>query len=337
MTQRRLLTVLALALGALLLVLTTGARLLAPPPGSASGSTQVRSGDALALAAPGWADTTAVPPHAVAFGAFVDSDYQEATLARMSAWLHNANVQVGHTYLPGGTWSDIEGSPTLLGPWAQWRLSQPDRIFVLAVPMQAQNEDGLSDDEVASRLQQAAAGANDGHFLTLARRLVAMGVPDTVIMLGWEMNGVTYTSRCGPDSADWRTYWRRIVHVMRSVPGQAFRFDFTPNRGPDAHPWTDCYPGDDVTDVIGTDNYDQSPGDSFQDYVTERYGLLDQVRFAARHHKPVSYPEWGMFHHGDDPAFMRDMINWIETHDTLYQTITDYCPHGVLNCEANPK
>ncbi|MEZ0070029.1 hypothetical protein ABIA32_006077 [Streptacidiphilus sp. MAP12-20] len=343
MPQRRLLAVLAFAMSALLLVFATGARLLAPAPGSRLG--HAHSGDAMLSAVSAvsgsdqqpWSDPTVLPAHAVPFGAFVGSDFADDRQNRLSVWLHNADLQVGHTYLPGGTWTDIEGSPSLLGPWAQWRLSRPDRIFVLAVPMQQQNEDGISDGDVASMLQQSAAGANDAHFLTLARRLVALGVPDTVITLGWEMNGITYTSRCGPDPEDWRSYWRRIVHVMRSVPGQAFRFDFTPNRGPDAHPWTDCYPGDDVTDVIGTDNYDQGPGDNFADYVTQQYGMLDQVRFAAQHHKPVSYPEWGMFRHGDDPTFMRQMINWIETHDTLYQTITDYCPHGVLNCDANPE
>jgi hypothetical protein len=343
MSQRRLLAVLALAMGALLLVFAATAELLAPknPPGfnasQAQAQAQAQSGDALVADGQPWQDNTVLPAHTVPFGAFLGSDFTDSAQDRMSVWLHNADLQVGHTYLPGENWSDIEGSPALLAPWAQWRLSRPDRIFVLAVPMQAQNEDNLSDDDVASLLQQSATGVNDGHFLTLARRLVALGIPDTVITLGWEMNGITYTSRCGPDPADWKTYWRRIVHVMRSVPGQRFRFDFTPNRGPDDHPWTDCYPGDDVTDVIGMDNYDQGPGETFADYVTEQYGLLDQVRFAAAHHKPVSYPEWGMFRHGDDPAFMRDMIDWMETHDTLYQTITDYCPHGVLNCDENPQ
>jgi hypothetical protein len=337
MSQRRLLAVLALAMSALLLAFAAGAWELAPTSGAGAGRAQ--SGDAVLStgSASPWSDPTVLPAHAVPFGAFVGSDFAADRQTRLSGWLHNVDLQVGHTYLPGNNWSDIEGSPSLLAPWAQWRLARPDRMFVLAVPMQAQNEGDLSDDEVAMLLHQAAAGANDAHFLTLARRLVALGVPDTVITLGWEMNGVTYTSRCGPDPSDWKAYWQRIVHVMRSVPGQEFRFDFTPNRGPDAHPWTDCYPGDDVTDVIGTDNYDQGPGDSFADYVTQPYGLLEQVRFAAQHHKPVSYAEWGMFQHGDDPAFMRDMIAWIETHDTLYQTITDYCPHGVLNCDANPE
>jgi hypothetical protein len=71
--------------------------------------------------------------------------------------------------------------------------------------------------------------------------------------------------------------------------------------------------------------------------VHEPYGLQAQVGFAAAHHKPVSYPEWGMYDRGDDPDYVRGMLHWASTHDTLYQTITDYCPHGVWRCTANPR
>ncbi|NED56407.1 hypothetical protein G3I24_36680, partial [Micromonospora aurantiaca] len=90
-----------------------------------------------------------------------------------------------------------------------------------------------------------------------------------VIVLGWEMNGDTYGGRCAPNPRAWKVYWRRIVATMRSVPGAHFRFDFAPTRGRDAVPWTECYPGDDVVDIIGSDTYDQPPGKSFDDYVNE--------------------------------------------------------------------
>ena len=290
----------------------------------------------------GGTDRTAVAAHPVPFGAFLGSTESDADLARFSAWLGGARITVGHTYLPGNRWSDIEGSTALLGPWAAWRDAEPDRMLVVGVPMLPDNEAGLSDDRVRALLEQGAAGANDTHFAALARRLVALGAPDTVLTLGWEMNGSTYTSRCGPDPAAWKGYWRNIVDAMRAVPGQRFRFDFAPTRGADAHPWPDCYPGDDVTDVIGMDSYDLAGSDPtrsapFAEYVHEPYGLLAQVRFAAAHHKPVSYPEWGMYGGGDDPAYVSAMLAWIGTHNTLYQTVTDYCPHGVWGCADNPR
>ncbi|GGZ07474.1 hypothetical protein GCM10010327_42380 [Streptomyces nitrosporeus] len=41
-------------------------------------------------------------------------------------------------------------------------------------------------------------GESDEHFRVPAERLVLPGLPDTVIALGWGMNGITYAHRCGP-------------------------------------------------------------------------------------------------------------------------------------------
>ena len=124
---------------------------------------------------------------------------------------------------------------------------------------------------------------------------------------------------------------------MRAVPRQKFRFDFAPNRGEDDIGWTKCYPGDDVVDIVGMDSYDQPPGENFADMVNQPYGLRQQVDFAAAHRKPISYPEWGLFRNGDNPAYMRGMLRWIDRHRPVYQTITDYCPHGVWQCRNNPE
>ena len=278
------------------------------------------------------------PKHEPAFGAFVGSwDKYIPQIGRYAQWLSNANLQVGHTYLAGNSWADVEGDPVVLGLWSQWRLADSARTLVLGVPMLVPNEADVPDDQVAKLLAQGARGDFDQHFLKLARKLVALGGNDTVLTPGWEMNGTTYTHRCKPDPTAWKAYWRRIVGVMRSVPGQRFRFDFTPNRGLDAIPWTRCYPGDDVVDIIGMDSYDQPAGATFDSYVSEPYGMQDQVEFAARRGKPVSYPEWGLFRNGDNPEYVRRMVEWMRTHDTLYQTVTDYCPHGFWQCDRNPK
>lgn len=179
-----------------------------------------------------------------AHGAYLD--YGPAGVSRMadlSRWLGGAELRVGHTYLPGDLWVNIEGTPDFLDAWADWRKADEDRMFVLNVPMLERNEERVPDAQVRRLLRSGAAGDYDQHFTRLAERLVSLGVPDTVIVLGWEMNGTTYTHRCGPDPASWKAYWQRIVTAMRAVPGQEFRFDFTPSRGRDAVPWTDCYPG----------------------------------------------------------------------------------------------
>ncbi|QGV79318.1 glycoside hydrolase family 26 protein [Streptomyces ficellus] len=273
-----------------------------------------------------------------AMGAYLD--YGPRGIHRMAGltkWLGGTELRVGHTYLPGDVWTNIEGRPGFLEHWAQWRRAADDRLFVLNVPMLERNESHLPDPVVRQLLRLGADGRFDRHFRALGERLVRVGVPDTVVVLGWEMNGITYSHRCGPDPEAWKTYWKRIVTTMRAVPGQRFRFDFAPNRGRDAIPWTECYPGDDVVDIIGMDSYDQPPGESFDEQVNQPYGLRHHVEFAAAHGKPVSYPEWGLFRNGDNPEYMRRMLEWIERNKPLYHTITDYCPHGVWQCDQNPK
>ncbi|MEU1869473.1 hypothetical protein RKD37_005871 [Streptomyces ambofaciens] len=280
----------------------------------------------------------AAPEPTPAFGAYLD--YGPRGVARMAAlshWLGGAELRVGHTYLPGDRWSNIEGAPGFLDVWADWRTRQADRMLVLNVPMMERNEEHVDDDEVRELLRQGAAGRFDHHFRALAERLVALKVPDTVLVLGWEMNGTTYTHRCGPDPEAWKTYWNRIVTTMRAVPGQKFRFDFTPSRGRDAVPWTRCYPGDATVDIIGMDSYDQPRGMSFDEQVKEPYGLQAHVDFAKAHGKPVSYPEWGLFRNGDNAAYMRGMLAWMDEHKPVYNTVTDYCPHGVWQCDDNPR
>ncbi|MCX4762262.1 glycosyl hydrolase [Streptomyces sp. NBC_01275] len=273
-----------------------------------------------------------------AFGAYLDYGARGvARIAQLSEWLGGAELRVGHTYLPGDRWRSIEGPPGFLDVWADWRREKDDRMLVLNVPMLERNEEGVSDADVRTLLRQGAAGEFDHHFKALAERLVRLEVPDTVIVLGWEMNGTTYTHRCGPDPEAWKTYWNRIVTTMRSVPGQKFRFDFTPTRGRDAVPWTECYPGDDTVDIVGMDSYDQPTGLSFDEQVKEPYGLQEHVDFAKSHGKPISYPEWGLFRNGDNAAYMRRMLTWMDEHQALYNTLTDYCPHGVFQCRQNPQ
>ncbi|WP_327717189.1 glycosyl hydrolase [Streptomyces sp. NBC_00490] len=277
-------------------------------------------------------------PELPAFGAYLDYGPRGVNrISELSRWLGGADLRVGHTYLPGDRWSNIEGAPDFLDSWADWRNQRDDRMFVLNVPMQERNEGRVPDYQVRRLIQQGARGDFDHHFRRLAERLVELKVPDTVIVLGWEMNGITYTHRCGPDPEAWKKYWNRIVTTMRSVPGQKFRFDFTPSRGQDSIGWTKCYPGDDTVDIIGMDSYDQPEGISFDQQVKEPYGLQEHVDFAKSHGKAISYPEWGLFRNGDNAEYMRRMLAWMDEHKPLYNTLTDYCPHGVWQCGDNPK
>jgi hypothetical protein len=281
--------------------------------------------------------TQAVPGLSVPLGAFLGAD--QTGVDRITDFASSAGVSlsVGRTYLPGDSWRDVEGPDWALDPWSTWRAARSDRMLVLNVPMVVPNEPPLSDEEAAALLRLGAEGRFDAHFRSLAGRLVERRASDTVIVLGWEMNGTTYSGRCASDPAAWKQYWRKIVTAMRTVPGQRLRFDFAPVRGTQAVPWPQCYPGDDVVDIIGMDSYDQAPGSTFSDFVHQPYGLQAHADFAAAHSKPISFPEWGLYDHGDNPAYVRAMHDWFSTHDVAYQSITDYCPHGVWACATNPE
>ncbi|MEV5974084.1 glycosyl hydrolase [Streptomyces sp. NPDC051921] len=281
-------------------------------------------------------DAKAGPRPDTANGAFIGSGAEGiARVPAFEKWWGRGRLTAGRTYLPGDDWESIEGPPEFLRPWGVWRGARADRLVVLNVPMFDRSEAHLPDAEVAELLAAGASGRYDAHFAVLAGRLVEAGLADSVLVLGWEMNGITFTHRCHPDPAGWRAYWQRIVRAMRAVEGQRFRFDFAPNRGRDAVPWTECYPGDAFVDVIGMDAYDHPAGMSFRRQVEEPYGLRDQVEFAARHRKPVSYPEWGLYRNGDNPTYMRGMLDWFREHRPLYQSLSDYCPHGVWLCAGH--
>src|SRR5262245_59714541 len=103
--------------------------------------------------------TPTVSPHETALGAFLGSDDSGVrAIARFSGWL-GAPVTVGHIYLPGQHWDDLEGADWVLDPWSQWRRADPDRLFVLNVPIVAPNEAALSDGASATLLRRGADGA----------------------------------------------------------------------------------------------------------------------------------------------------------------------------------
>jgi hypothetical protein len=276
----------------------------------------------------------------VPFGAFLGSDASGVgMMTGFQAWLGAGAIapSVGHTYLPGNEWGDIETPDAYVRPWSDWVSQAPGRLLVVNVPMLVPNEPPLDDDAVRGLLAQGAQGQFDDHFRILGQRLVALGASQAILIPGWEMNGLSYTGRCKPDPEAWKQYFRRIVAALRSVPGQQFQIDFTSTRGTDAIPWTQCYPGDDVVDMMGMDTYDQPPGGNFDDFVSQPLGLGAQVDFAQAHGKPVSYPEWGLRRFGDRPEYVQAMLNWMESQNAVFQTITDYCPSGVYECQANPK
>lgn len=201
-------------------------------------------------------------------------------------------------------------------------------------------------------LADGASGKFDHVFQSIASNLVKYNYGNAVVRIGWEFNGGWYPWSAKKDPQSWVAYWRRIVEVMRGVPGAAFRFDWCPVIGWGQIPPDRVYPGNDYVDIIGLDVYNQTwnpkvntPEQRWTELLTMSYGLQWQSDFAAKHGKPISFPEWGTGTRpdghggGDDAYFVEKMAAWISASNVAYHIYWDYPAsdyNGVLSDGSRP-
>ncbi|MGN6475507.1 MAG: glycosyl hydrolase [Mycobacteriales bacterium] len=266
-----------------------------------------------------------------------------AKQVRHQGWL--SGVYAGHKPADDETFAPWRGAAIpiatdFMGPatWLQfkhplvtllaWRYDKSVRL-VLSVPMWPTSGGSLGD---------VAAGKYNGYYNELAKSLVQDGRGDTVIRLGWEFN-TPYFRWQVKTPAQARLYaegWRQAVRSMRSVVGQHFEFVWNPDVTDQGIDPALGYPGDAYVDDIGLDVYDygtksgETAAQRWFDLVNQKVGLQWQARFAASHHKPVAFPEWGLVQDpgsdtdgGDDPGFIRHMHAWFGSHHTSFETYFD--------------
>lgn len=234
-------------------------------------------------------------------------------------------IDRGLDFFSFNSWTDIMNeSQWSMGCWKKTGLP-----MTFSVPM-------LPNDK-QSTLAAGAHGDYDHYFQQLGENIVRNGFANAILRLGWEFNGGWYPWAAKKDPDSWVAYWRRIVTVMRAVPGQHFRFDWNPTIAWQQIPQDKVYPGDEYVDIIGMDVYNQTwdpkattPELRWKGMVSNSYGLDWLEKFAAEHHKPISIPEWGTGTRpdghggGDDPLFVTNMSRWIKTHNVVYHNYWDY-------------
>jgi hypothetical protein len=265
-----------------------------------------------------------------------------AQVDAFAAWLGQPGIW-GEDFQPSQHWYGVEGGSWQTGPWSEWKKKQAGRKLILSVTLLpgGWNRSGPTTGPDAGKpvsFTAAAAGDYNSHFKALAENLVKAGLGDSILRLGWEMNGGWYTWRAGNNEKLFAEYWRQIVTTMRAVPGaQDLKYCFNPASGWLQFPAEACYPGDDYVDYIGVDLYDQSwapntyplPKDATADDILTRqklawkellwgnHGLMFWSKFAADHKKPFTIPEWGVCHRGDghggedNPFFVEQMAKFI--------------------------
>ena len=183
---------------------------------------------------------------------------------------------------------------------------------------------------------QGAAGRFNRYARLLAEHLVKAGFGYSVIRLGHEMNGSWENDNLGRNRSEWHhwaEYFVQIVRTMRSVKGAHFLFDWNVNAGTWTQiPLADYYPGNAYVDIVGLDLYDVSGSalprvgapDRWRALETEPMGLKEVYAFAVRHHKPLSFPEWGtLWTQGDDGNYVTHMGQFVANHDVAYESWFD--------------
>lgn len=198
---------------------------------------------------------------------------------------------------------------------------------------------------------RGAAGEYEAHAVTLAENLVAAGVGGSTIRLAAEANGTWNHDHVGDDPTrhrQWAQFWARTVRAMESVPGASFRFDWSVNAGVRPIPFTQYYPGDDVVDIVGVDQYDSLPGSSARGdarwrELRSRPGGLDSIAaFAEAHGKPISVPEAGLMSPessgaGDNPAYVRGLRSFLANRSADYVAYFDKNVRGTLRLAQVPQ
>lgn len=183
-------------------------------------------------------------------------------------------------------------------------------------------------------LTAGARGEYNDHWQKFGKTLVDRGCQDAILRLGWEFNGKFYPWVAGGKEASFAAYWRQIVDTLRKVPNQQFLFDWCPLAGVKNANVEAAWPGTNYVDIIGLDAYDTTttqdmndPAKRWANQLSRPYGLNWLASFAESQRKPMSFPEWGVTNRpndnlggGDNPSYITNMWQWINTHNVKYTT-----------------
>ena len=188
-------------------------------------------------------------------------------------------------------------------------------------------------------MRDIAAGKYDSVYRTMAQRLVATKQEDTILRVAWEYGYMGW--RHGIDQSlvpDYINMWRRVVTVMRSVPGNKFKTSFEALCGGTIRGATNgrlsafnAYPGDAYVDLVGCSTYDwyhtstKNYGVSALMNPPQGVGIQDIANFARTRGKGMIIGEWGLCTtggpqngSGDYPVYIKTMYDFmVKNRDVL--------------------
>jgi hypothetical protein len=263
-----------------------------------------------------------------------DPDHKRSSVEAFCTW-RGKPCPVAHTYTQRQTWQTMS---TEAG--TGWTFDNFAGFPGLLVISQGLVPEGKSDPR--ADLAACATGAHDDTFRAFGELMVKKGRAASVVRLGWEFNG-DFMPWSAWNTEQWKSCYRHAALALRAANPRVI-LDWTIN----AHGTpegicngrsTNCYPGDDVVDIIGIDNYDIAPSASsradFMRIAKAPDGLSWIHAFAKKRGKKLSVGEWGIAPGssynttGENPEFIRWMHEWLSAHagDLAYEAyFTDCSP-----------
>jgi hypothetical protein len=240
---------------------------------------------------------------------------------------------VAQTYTDRTSWQSMTaGSDWLFDGFADF----PGQLVI---------SQGLTPDNGTSAdLTACANGQHNQDWRNFGTLMTQKGRPASIVRLGWEFNG-TYMAWSALNTQTWINCYRNAATNIRVTDPQVI-LDWTINsHGTPAQACggvsTNCYPGDDVVDIVGIDNYDMYPAAgslaNFTKIANAADGLNWLYSFAVAHNKKFSVGEWGVAPGatggnsiGEDPQFIQWMHDWFAAHATnlAYEAYFDTCDPG---------
>jgi beta-mannanase len=200
-------------------------------------------------------------------------------------------------------------------------------LGISMIPASAQTSDPLTWE------QSCAAGDYNTYASELGTNLVAAGLQNSVIRLGWEMNGPwegDFVGTTSQEQSAWVTCFQNEVTALRSASGEHFLIDWNPNSCTETIPYANYYPGNSYVDILGLDFYDvscDSPNTAlaFSALASVPSGLDSFEAFANAQGKPMSFPEWGLVStpSGDDPGYVDGVGSTVDNGNFAFQQYFD--------------
>jgi len=231
-----------------------------------------------------------------------------------------------------GLWAATDSAQDAIDT-PRWNVASPSQYPQFAAYVNAPRLDyafgALLDGESWAK---AAAGAYDARWIDQLDVLRSSwgNRPAGAVYLRFahEFNGSWYPWRVTPaDAVNFTAAWVRWAGLARQhFPGA--RIVWCPNAGSSYdYDVRTLYPGDQVVDVIGVDQYNFWPWANTAQELQAKWEATDRGgprgpetfrRFAAEHGKPMALPEWGNDSRagdasggGDSPAFITFVHDWL--------------------------